>query len=143
LITARLRQFEHIVATELPVLFDQFELNTRAREELRRYVKSLENWASGVIKWHLESGRYKNLRVSDSSINRWLLGGPIGLGTSAARIGSLRDAGGSGSAIVVKTSKKWLLGGPVGLGTSVARIGSLRDAGGSGSAIVDKTSKKR
>jgi germacradienol/geosmin synthase len=91
--TSRLRQFEHVVATELPALFDQFELDTSVREALLQYVKSLEDWASGVIKWHLVSGRYKNLG-SPPFLKVWeLLAGPMGLGTSAARVGRLGGAG--------------------------------------------------
>ena len=87
--TSRLLQFEHVVATELPALFEHFELDTTAREQLLGYVKSLEDWASGVIRWHLVSGRYQNLGVGDSPIARWLLTGATDLGSSAARIGSL------------------------------------------------------
>jgi germacradienol/geosmin synthase len=88
--TCRLRQFEHVVATELPTLFDQFDLGTSARDGLLKYVENLENWIAGVVKWHLETGRYKNLGVRDSPLVRLLLSGPIGLGTAAARIESLR-----------------------------------------------------
>jgi germacradienol/geosmin synthase len=91
--TSRLRQFEHVVAAELAALFDEFNLDTSAREELLKYVKSLEDWASGVIKWHLVTGRYKNLRSHYFPTVGQLLSGPTGLGTSAARIGSLRGAG--------------------------------------------------
>jgi germacradienol/geosmin synthase len=91
--TSRLCQFEHVVAAELAALFDEFNLDTSAREELLKYVKSLEDWASGVIKWHLVTGRYKNLRSHYFPTVGQLLSGPTGLGTSAARIGSLRGAG--------------------------------------------------
>lgn len=97
--TSRLRQFEHVVATELPALFDQFNLDTSAREALLEYVKNLERYASGVIKWHLVTGRYKNpgsapfLKVGE------LHAGPTGLGTSAARIASLCGAKVPGSVI--------------------------------------------
>jgi len=90
--TSRLRQFEHVAATELPALFDQFDLDTSAREALLKYVKSLENWASGVIEWHLVSGRYKNLGSSPFLKIGELLAGPTGLGVSAAHIASLRGA---------------------------------------------------
>jgi germacradienol/geosmin synthase len=85
--TSRLRQFEHVAVTELPALFDQFNLGTRAQKELLKYVKTLEDWASGVMKWHLVTGRYTDLGVGDSPIGRWLLSGARGLGTSAARLG--------------------------------------------------------
>ena len=84
--TARFRQFEHVKATELPALFDQFELSEGAREALMKYVQSLEDWSSGVIRWHLDTGRYKNLAASPLAAASDLLGGPLGLGTSAARL---------------------------------------------------------
>ena len=91
--TARLRQFEHVVATELPTLFDQFGLDTGHRGTLLKYVKSLEDWTSGVIMWHLVTGRYKNLGPHPFMTVVGLLAGPSGLGTSAARIGSAAGAG--------------------------------------------------
>lgn len=91
--TSRLRQFEHVVATELPVLFDRFDLDTSARQALQKYVTSLKDWASGVIKWHLVTGRYKNLGSHPSPNGTGLLVGPTGLGTAAVRIGSSSGGG--------------------------------------------------
>ena len=90
--TSRLRQFEYVVATELSALFDQFDLDTNAREALLKYVKSLEHWTSGVIRWHLVTGRYKNLEWRPFLKIGELLAGPTGLGVSAAHIASLRSA---------------------------------------------------
>ncbi len=84
--TARFRQFEHVKATELPALFDQFHLIRRARRALMAYVQSLEDWASGVIQWHLDTGRYKHQPPTVVPQVREMLGGPTGLGTSAARV---------------------------------------------------------
>lgn len=94
LMTDRAKQFQHIVATELPALFDDFNLDESTREKLLGYVEKLENWMCGVLRWHIKVDRYKEfeLRNSASPIAR-LLGGPTGLGTSAARIGSLVGAG--------------------------------------------------
>ncbi|HLO49477.1 MAG TPA: family 2 encapsulin nanocompartment cargo protein terpene cyclase [Kamptonema sp.] len=94
LMTARAQQFQHIVATELPALFDDFNLDESTREKLLGYVEKLENWMCGVLNWHIKVDRYKEfeLRNSASPIVR-LLSGPTGLGTSAARIGSLVGAG--------------------------------------------------
>ncbi len=89
--TARFRQFEHVVATELPALFEQFELSATARDALRAYVRNLENWASGVIEWHLMTPRYKDLRTHPFVRVRQLLSGPAGIGTSAARIRAPSD----------------------------------------------------
>jgi germacradienol/geosmin synthase len=94
LITSRVRQFEHIVATELPALFDDFNLDESTREKLLGYVEKLQQWMCGELTWHKTIDRYKEfeLRNSASPIAR-VLGGPTGLGTSAARIGSLLGAG--------------------------------------------------
>ncbi|MEH2382151.1 MAG: family 2 encapsulin nanocompartment cargo protein terpene cyclase [Nostoc sp.] len=98
LMTARAQQFQHIVATELPVLFDDFNLDESTRKKLLGYVEKLEQWMCGVLKWHITVDRYKEfeLRNSASPIVR-LLNGPRGLGTSAARIGSLLGTGSLGS----------------------------------------------
>jgi len=90
--SSRLRQFEHVVATELPALFDQLDLAAGAREALLAYVKSLEDWTAGVIQWHLDSGRYKNLgRRRLGGIGR-IPAGPTGLGSAAARLGTRSGA---------------------------------------------------
>jgi germacradienol/geosmin synthase len=87
-----------VVATELPTLFDQFELGADAREALMRYVKGLEDWASGVIHWHLINPRYRNDAPTTLPTARQLLGGPLGLGTSAARLGGAPQLAATGSA---------------------------------------------
>jgi germacradienol/geosmin synthase len=94
LMTARAQQFQLIVATELPALFDDFNLDQSTREKLLGYVAKLEQWMCGVLKWHIAVDRYKEfeLRNSASPVVR-LLNGPRGLGTSAARIGSLSNPG--------------------------------------------------
>ncbi|MFB2982950.1 hypothetical protein [Microseira sp. BLCC-F43] len=43
LMTSRARQFEHIVATELPILFEDFNLDASAREKLLGYVEKLQH----------------------------------------------------------------------------------------------------
>jgi germacradienol/geosmin synthase len=100
LMTARMRQFEHIVATELPALVEDYGLNGKAREKLRRYVEKLQQWMRGVLEWHIAVDRYKEFELRNSqkpAVPGRLLGGPTGLGTSAARIASL--LGGSRSGI--------------------------------------------
>ncbi|MCC3413714.1 MULTISPECIES: family 2 encapsulin nanocompartment cargo protein terpene cyclase [unclassified Microcoleus] len=93
LMTARAQQFQHIVATELPALFEDFNLDESTREKLLAYVEKLEQWMCGVLKWHTKVDRYKEfeLRNSASPIVR-LLNGPTGFGTSAAHIKSLVGA---------------------------------------------------
>ncbi len=88
LMTSRLLQFRHIIATELPVLVDDFNLNADAREALDAYVVGLQDWVAGILDWHMLTGRY-----GESALRRRYrtapqrFGGPTGLGTSAA----LRD----------------------------------------------------
>nr|AJZ76763.1 putative geosmin synthase [Aphanizomenon gracile WH-1] len=93
LMTARAQQFQHIVETELPALFDDFKLDENTRKKLLKYVEKLEQWMCGVLKWHTKVDRYKEfeLRNSASPIVR-LLNGPTGFGTSAAHIRSLVGA---------------------------------------------------
>ena len=96
LVTSRLRQFEQIIATELPALFDERELDTNPREHLLAYVKGLQDWLAGDYRWHQETGRYTNIELSIPPAARRLFSGPTGVGTAAARIGSLRGGGGEG-----------------------------------------------
>ena len=84
--TGRLRQFERVVAAELPALFGQFDLDTDARDAFLRYVKGLADYAAGLIKWHPESGLYKNPEPSPLLKTGRPLDGPTGLGTAAAHI---------------------------------------------------------
>ena len=88
LMTARMRQFEHTVATELPALFDAFGLDTRTREKLRRYVEQLQQWMAGVLRWHTAVDRYKEFELRNARKPGRLFGSPTGMGTSAARIAS-------------------------------------------------------
>ncbi|WP_414562483.1 MULTISPECIES: family 2 encapsulin nanocompartment cargo protein terpene cyclase [unclassified Anabaena] len=99
LMTCRARQFEHIVATELPSLFDDFNLDASTREKLQGYVEKLQQWMCGVLKWHVTVDRYKEFELRNSSPEKRLLTGPTGLGTSAARIRSLVGAGGISSIV--------------------------------------------
>jgi germacradienol/geosmin synthase len=94
--TGRFRQFEHVVATELPQLADEFDLDTSSQEQLLGYVRNIENWASGVIQWHLESLRYKNPSPANP-VARWLLAGPVGVGTAITRIGPFLELSKAGS----------------------------------------------
>jgi germacradienol/geosmin synthase len=91
LITVRMRQFEHIVSTELPALFDDFNLDADARNTLIRYAQELQDWLSGILTWHEGCHRYdeSELRYHPAT-GTPPFGGPTGLGTSAARVGPFR-----------------------------------------------------
>ncbi|GLU45723.1 terpene synthase family protein [Nocardiopsis ansamitocini] len=88
LMTARMREFEHILANDLPSLFEQFDLDEAGRALIIRHADDLKEWMSGILEWHRKVGRYTEAGlqhnredgvVSDFS---WQ---PTGLGTSAAR----------------------------------------------------------
>jgi germacradienol/geosmin synthase len=59
LMTQRTRQFEHVVAHELPVLYEDFGLSGEAREIMRGYVRDLRNWMAGILNWHRSVRRYQ------------------------------------------------------------------------------------
>ncbi|MER7840626.1 germacradienol/geosmin synthase Cyc2 [Streptomyces sp. NPDC096040] len=59
LMTQRMQQFEHVVAGELPVVYDDFELSAEAREAMDAYVRDLQNWMAGILNWHQRVARYK------------------------------------------------------------------------------------
>ncbi|MFF1282470.1 germacradienol/geosmin synthase Cyc2 [Streptomyces sp. NPDC058299] len=59
LMTQRMRQFEHVIAHELPVLYDDFGLSGEARATMDGYVLDLKNWLAGILNWHREVDRYK------------------------------------------------------------------------------------
>jgi germacradienol/geosmin synthase len=80
LMTARLRQFEHLIATELPVLADRFALDEPARAALSAHLDEIRDWLAGVLHWHLETPRYH-----ESELRRSLRPHvPTGLGSAAA-----------------------------------------------------------
>ncbi|WP_077193075.1 family 2 encapsulin nanocompartment cargo protein terpene cyclase [Streptomyces lydicus] len=85
LMTSRIREFQHVAAKELPVVYDDFQLPAEARATLDGYVRELENWMAGILNWHQRCRRYiePELRHPVGSPGR--LGAPSGLGTSAAR----------------------------------------------------------
>jgi germacradienol/geosmin synthase len=89
LMTARMEQFEHIVATELPALYDDFNLEPKIRKKVDRYVEKLQQWMAGIIRWHTAVERYKEPELQSARMSGLTFEGPKGLGTSASRIASL------------------------------------------------------
>ncbi|MEV5681392.1 terpene synthase family protein [Streptomyces sp. NPDC052164] len=87
LMQGRLRQFEHVIEHELPLLYDDFALDADAREILDTYVLDLQNWLAGILNWHRECVRYGEADLrSGTGGAPWHLNGPTGIGTSAARV---------------------------------------------------------
>lgn len=101
LMKSRMRQFQHVAAHELPVLYEDFELDQETREILRGYVRELENWLAGILRWHRDCRRYaeQDLRRGLPGDARGLGGTPpgvlSGLGTSAARLTPLSSRPGT------------------------------------------------
>ncbi|MFF5515554.1 germacradienol/geosmin synthase Cyc2 [Streptomyces coeruleorubidus] len=60
LMSQRMRQFEHVVEHELPILYDDFQLTEEARAAMGTYVTDLRNWMAGILNWHREVDRYKD-----------------------------------------------------------------------------------
>jgi germacradienol/geosmin synthase len=84
LLTSRLHQFEHTTFTELPALFEEHALDPAGRAAVLAYAKGLQDWQSGGHEWHMRSSRYMNGAGEGGPAE--VLGGPRGLGTSAARV---------------------------------------------------------
>ncbi|GAA4996716.1 hypothetical protein GCM10025734_28670 [Kitasatospora paranensis] len=58
LMNSRLSQFQHVAANELPLLYDDFELDAEARATLDGYVVELQDWMAGILTWHRGCRRY-------------------------------------------------------------------------------------
>ncbi|BAY41830.1 terpene synthase metal-binding domain-containing protein (plasmid) [Nostoc sp. NIES-2111] len=123
LMTSRALEFEHIVATEVPILCDDFGLDTNARKKLYGYIKKLEQWMCGVLKWHRAVDRYKEFELRNNSTEKRLLQHPTGLGTDASQIRP--NMGQQTTQTNVQPVVQNLPSGPTGLGTSGIKIGSL------------------
>ncbi|RYZ38371.1 MAG: germacradienol/geosmin synthase [Myxococcaceae bacterium] len=92
LMTARMKQFEHLVAKEIPVVIRAFDLDTDAQEKLHKYVEQLQQWMAGIPMWHAAVDRYKEFELRDAAIPKFKTGnlGSLGaLGTSAMKVAEL------------------------------------------------------
>ncbi|MFF4532296.1 family 2 encapsulin nanocompartment cargo protein terpene cyclase [Streptomyces sp. NPDC001407] len=89
LLVSRMREFQHVVAVQLPSLFEDFGLDEEARTALNAYADELKNWMSGILNWHQGCFRYAEkdlLRHHSKPMTPAPLMAPSGLGTSAARL---------------------------------------------------------
>jgi germacradienol/geosmin synthase len=89
-VTSRLRQFEHTAEVELPELFERGQLDPLSRQQISTYVSGLQDWLAGDLEWTVTTGRYGSSGPHSGGQLR-PVGGPTGLGTSAARIPVLAD----------------------------------------------------
>jgi germacradienol/geosmin synthase len=96
LITARIQEFEHIVATELPRILEEFRLDKAAREAVLEYVEKQRSYMSGVLNWHVLTSRYMDAELERHPIER-AIEGARGFGASAARIVDIFGAGKPGA----------------------------------------------
>ncbi|MGH3416794.1 MAG: terpene synthase family protein, partial [Actinocrinis sp.] len=60
LLTSRLQQFEHTVATEVGPMFAEHALDPQSGADVLAYIKGLQDWQAGGHEWHLRSSRYMN-----------------------------------------------------------------------------------
>lgn len=89
LMTARIQQFEHLVANELPGAMEHYGLDDEGRRKVRTYVDQLKLWMAGIIEWHREVDRYKEAELRTSRKLGFRPGKLTGLGTSAANLASM------------------------------------------------------
>jgi germacradienol/geosmin synthase len=83
LMTARLQQFEHILANDMRTLFEEYELDDRAQQMLLKYADGLKDWVAGILEWHAKGARYTEAELRRNAFPTASLL-PTGLGTSAA-----------------------------------------------------------
>lgn len=88
LLTSRLQQFEHTALTEIGPLLQEHALGPQAAADVLTYIRGLQDWQAGGHEWHMRSSRYMNgtAQGTPSSPATPLPAGPLGLGTSAARL---------------------------------------------------------
>lgn len=88
LMTARLLQFEHVVATELEGMFADFKLDRAAREAVLGYIEKQRLYVSGVMNWHVKTSRYFDHELEAGPVGKAL--GPLkGRGHAAAQLAAL------------------------------------------------------
>jgi germacradienol/geosmin synthase len=92
LMEARLDQFEHVIATELPVMFEKCGLDGKARTALYTYVDELRDWMVAILHWHRKTRRYGEADLRPAAAPAFGL--PTGVGTAFARLipGGLLEA---------------------------------------------------
>ncbi|WP_037601977.1 terpene synthase family protein [Streptacidiphilus rugosus] len=92
LMHSRLREFQHLVAQELPVVVDDLRLDATGRDSVAAYLRDLENWIAGIVRWHADTRRYPEPELlarfgggRSVALTRTIPRGPTGLGTASVR----------------------------------------------------------
>jgi germacradienol/geosmin synthase len=79
--TSRVEQFEHVAATELPLLADEFELDDAERESLDAWVLGMREWMAGALDWSRRTARYDEATARELPLVGSLVhAGPAGFG---------------------------------------------------------------
>ncbi|GAA2721316.1 terpene synthase family protein [Actinocorallia aurantiaca] len=86
LMRQRRRQFEHLVAVELPVLCDRLGLSEEARTALDAYLEELRDWMVAILHWHRATSRYPEAELVGDRALPTGVPALTGLGTAAARL---------------------------------------------------------
>ena len=86
LLTARMQQFERLVAVEIPALLDDFAVDDNVRAALDSYVEGLQRFMSAVLNWHRSIRRYTEPELRSDRLSGVNLSRTTGLGVSAAQI---------------------------------------------------------
>ncbi|MFD0278010.1 germacradienol/geosmin synthase [Kitasatospora sp. NPDC127111] len=148
LMRSRLSQFRHVARNEFPVLYEDFGLDAEGRAVLDGYVKELENWLAGILRWHRDCKRYTEEDLKRHfGFEEFSVGAvPNSAGTvskesvpmESVPVQNVPVAGGVAAASVERAAGEavearepagiapagaasW---GPTGLGTSAARVGA-------------------
>lgn len=99
LMTARMQQFEYIIANDLPALFEDLKLDEGIQTQVHKYIEGFEYWMDGVLRWHLAVDRYKEVELRRNEMPLPRFGGPTGIGTSSTRIQSLLNTFSAGDRV--------------------------------------------
>lgn len=90
LMTSRMKQFQHVLAEDVPLLIRDLGLSEGQQKTLATYFRSREDWMVGILEWHGITRRYQEpfLRAHSPAPATLLarLSGPTGLGTAGARL---------------------------------------------------------
>ncbi|AUG81462.1 Geosmin synthase [Kitasatospora sp. MMS16-BH015] len=58
LMDSRMREFEHLVSTALPAMYEEFDLPEETRRALDQHAAELQDWLAAVLHWHQHCRRY-------------------------------------------------------------------------------------
>ncbi len=111
LMTKRLEQFEYLVATELPFVADQFELDEEQRASLDEWVLMMADWMSGILVWHRMTARYREAALKELPAPGAPLHGSTPPVPADPRV-----------AVASEIREQFAALGPSGLGTDTARL---------------------